>query len=101
MASRIELQSELETILGTRNVYFQPPESIKMNYPAIIYQLDDIDTTKSDNLNYRIKNKYSIKYVDKNPDNDIVRQLLDLPHCSYDRRFVADNLYQDVLTIYY
>ena len=23
--------------------YFQPPESIKMNYPAIVYSLDDID----------------------------------------------------------
>ena len=25
--------------------YFQPPESIKMNYPAIVYSLDDVDKT--------------------------------------------------------
>ena len=25
--------------------YFQPPESIKMNYPAIVYSLDDIEQT--------------------------------------------------------
>ena len=25
--------------------YFQPPESVKMSYPAIVYSLDDIDKT--------------------------------------------------------
>ena len=32
-------------ILGTRNAYFQPPESVKMNYPAIVYGLDSIENT--------------------------------------------------------
>ena len=45
MPSRLELQTLLEEILGSRNVYFQPPESVKMNYPAIVYSLDDIENS--------------------------------------------------------
>lgn len=43
MASRLNLQTFLEEILESRNVYFQPPESVKMKYPAIVYALDDIE----------------------------------------------------------
>jgi len=32
---RIQLHEILCDVLGTRNVYFQPPESVDMNYPAI------------------------------------------------------------------
>jgi len=33
MGTRLELQNLLENILGSRNVYFQPPENLKLNYP--------------------------------------------------------------------
>lgn len=37
MASRLDLQTFLEELLESKNVYFQPPESVKMKYPAIVY----------------------------------------------------------------
>ena len=49
MASRLDLQTFLEELLESKNVYFQPPESVKMNYPAIVYALDDIDNVQADN----------------------------------------------------
>jgi len=33
---RLKLHEILCGILNTRNAYFQPPESVKMNYPAIV-----------------------------------------------------------------
>ena len=42
---RLILHDELITLLGSSNVYFQPPTSIKMNYPCIIYKLDDVEYT--------------------------------------------------------
>ena len=33
--TRLDLQSYLKTL--TANVYFQPPENVKLNYPCIIY----------------------------------------------------------------
>ena len=38
MKTRYELHEFLCEILGSRNVYFQPPESVKMKYPAIVYE---------------------------------------------------------------
>ena len=35
--TREELHELLVSVLGSRNVYFQPPESIRMQYPAIVY----------------------------------------------------------------
>ena len=31
--SRLALQSLLEELLGSKNVYYQPPENLKMVYP--------------------------------------------------------------------
>ena len=55
MGSRLELQSKLEELLGSRNVYYQPPESLKMKYPAIRYSKEDIDSPKTyDNLYFYV-----------------------------------------------
>ena len=43
MASRRELHEILVGILGSKNVYYEPPSSLLMKYPAIVYSLDDID----------------------------------------------------------
>ena len=52
MRTRLELQSFLEEILGSRNVYFQPPTSFKMEYPAIVYARKNIINTFADNNVY-------------------------------------------------
>ena len=44
MASRIKLQAKLEELLGSRNVYYQPPETLKIEYPAIIYSKSRINS---------------------------------------------------------
>lgn len=46
MGTRLELQNKLEELLGSRHVYFQPPESVKMEYPAIKYSMTGIKKTK-------------------------------------------------------
>lgn len=101
MASRLELQSKLEELLGIRNVYYQPPESIKINYPAIVYERDNIRTNTANNKTYIVSPRYSIKVIDRKPDNEVIRKLLELPTCTFDRGFKSDNLYHDILTLYY
>ena len=41
-----------DDILGSPNVYFQPPANVLMNYPAIVYALKGIDTVRADNRVY-------------------------------------------------
>lgn len=101
MASRLELQTKLEELLGLKNVYYQPPESIEMKYPAIRYSKTDIDTKSANDSNYIVNNQYEIIVIDRRPDNPVVYKLLQLPMCSYERHYISDNLHHDVLTLYY
>lgn len=101
MFSRIELQDELEKLLGSKNVYYQPPESVKMQYPAIVYRRSDIENDFADDLVYRKSHFYELIVIDKNPDSEVVEAVSKLPTCRYDRHYTANNLNHDVFTIYY
>lgn len=101
MGSRLELQSLLESILGSRNVYYQPPESIKIKYPAIIYSRNDIDNNFADDIVYMQNHTYQIIVIDANPDSEIVNKISKLPMCRYNRHYTSDNLNHDVFILNY
>ena len=101
MASRLELQTKLEELLGTRNVYYQPPESQKMGYPAIRYSKNDIESKFANNTKYSNVNRYEITVIDKRPDNIVIDKILSLPLSSFDRHYVADNLNHDTIILYF
>lgn len=101
MADRLDLQGLLEELLESRNVYYQPPESVKMQYPAIRYSKKNIQSVYANNSKYLMRDCYELIVISRSPDHPVIKKLLALPYCSYDRPYVADNLYHDVLTIYY
>ena len=103
MADRLKLQEELEEFLNSKNVYYQPPATIKMVYPAIVYSKSNIMTRYADNNVYTNMDCYEVIVIDKKPDNPVIKTILQHPYyiCSYDRHYVSDNLHHDVLTIYY
>ena len=98
---RYALQEKLETILGSRNVYYQPPESIKMEYPAIVYERSRIANRHANDEVYIQNHAYLITVISKSPDSDIVETISKLPLCRHDRHFVSDNLNHDVFTLYW
>lgn len=100
MINRLDLQSKFEEILGSRNVYYQPPESLKMSYPAIRYCKKDIDARYANNKIYSKLKCYEVTVIDTKPDSPLIETLLELPYCSYDRNYKADGLEHDVLTIF-
>ena len=101
MASRLKLQTMLEELLGSRNVYFQPPSSVKMSYPAIVYSRKLIDNEHADNTVYKQSFAYDLIIIDKNPDSDISMKISKLPKCRFDRHYVSDNLNHYVFTLYF
>ena len=101
MATRIDLQNVLEELLGSRNVYYQPPESLKISYPAIVYSRKTIDNSYANNSVYKQNYAYEITVIDKNPDSEIVNKVSKLPTCRFDRHFKSDNLNHEVFTLYY
>ena len=101
MANRIELQTKLEELLGSRNVYYKPPETLKLKYPAIEYSKANIEDTYANNSVYSRTPKSTLVVTDTKPDNPVINKLLDLPYCSYSANYKADNLEHDVLTLYF
>ena len=101
MKNRLELQKVLEGVLGSRNVYFQPPESIKMHYPAIVYSRSNLNNDYADDSVYMQSHIYTVTVIDKDPDSEIVGRVSRLPTCKFSRHFTSDNLNHDVFTLFY
>lgn len=107
MASRLELHEVLCEIInitesdGDRHVYFSPPESVKMKYPAIVYSRKTIDNMHAGNSVYKQDYAYDVTVIDKNPDSEYVGKVSKLPKCRFDRHYKSDNLNHDVYTLYY
>lgn len=100
MDRRLELDNTFKSIQPTPHVYFQPPESVKMVYPAIRYERTDLDITHADNIPYKVDTAYQVTVIDKNPDSDIVKAVSLISGCRYVRHYTADNLNHDVFIIY-
>lgn len=101
MGSRLELHKELKEILGSNYVYFQPPESIKMIYPCIVYERYDINNVFADDDIYIQPRQYRVTVIDENPDSDIVTRMSKFKTARFNRHYVANNLNHDVFNIYY
>lgn len=103
MATRQQLQDKLEDILGSSNVYYQPPENFRMSYPCFRYHSEPGGILYANDLAYRYSARYSITYITRDPENlefikNFVRQF---PSCSHDRSYVSDHLYHEVFDLYY
>lgn len=102
MASRLELHEELCEILGTRNVYFQPPASVMMKYDAIRYSLADPNLKRANDGVYLKTNQYDGVVITYDPDSTIPDSILyHFPMCSFSKPYVVDNLNHFPFTIYY
>lgn len=102
MKGRLIVHNKLLDVLGSSNVYFQPPETSKIKYPAIIYNLSDYTHRQADNKNYINSERYTVTFIHKDPDIDLVDEMFkEFSMCRFDRRFVKDNLYHDVYSVYY
>lgn len=98
---REELHEILVGILGSRNVYFQPPDNLHMNYPAITYERDYSNVLHADNKPYRIFKRYQITVIDEDPDSLVPDKVALLPNCSFIRWFATDELNHDIYNLYY
>lgn len=101
MSSRIELHSELCNILGSNKVYYQPPESVKMSYPCIVYSRSAIDNLHANDEVYLQHKAYQVTVVDYDPDSVIVESMSKFPMTRFVRHYTLDGLNHDVFTVYY
>lgn len=98
---RIELDRILRNLLGSSNVYYQPPTGTRMQYPCIVYKLATGNDIFADNRIYRRLYRYSLTYITKDPDDPMRDNIDDLQYCTFDTMFVSDNLNHYTYTLYY
>ena len=91
----------MEKLFECRHVYYQPPDNLTMEYPAIRYSLSDIDSKYANNKMYVGMKCYDIVVIDKDEDNPVIEKLLELPYASFNRHYVSDNLNHDIIKLYY
>lgn len=102
MGSRLELHEKLVEILGTRFVFFQPPSSIKLTYPCIIYKRDNENLVYANDDRYLGTKRYLITIVDQNPDSTIPDRLSTFfRYCSFTNHYIVDNLNHNIYTLFY
>lgn len=99
MEKRLKIDAVLREILGSGNVYFQPPPSLKMNFPCITYERVRINTRFADNYPYHLYDVYQVTHIDIDPDSDIPDKLSKLPQCVFERFYINDNKYYNVFRI--
>lgn len=97
--TRQDLQNYLKTLIP--NVYFQPPENVKLIFDCIVYSLIRIDSMFANDNVYDLDHGYQLMYIHRNPDGPLTDTFASIPTCRFQRRFVSDGLYHDVYIIYW
>jgi hypothetical protein len=100
MASRLDLHAELLKFLP--NVYFQPPSTIQMAYPCIVYNKTGKNRHFADDVVYLSQQGYQIMLIEKNPDSTVADDIENyLEHCAINQYYTIDNLNHTTLNLYY
>lgn len=99
---RLRLHSKLVNLVDSKaRVYFQPPDSVKLSYPCVIYEFSGVAPVWADDIPYVKTSNYSITVITQDPDSELPEKIYEaFPGASYDQTLVNDNLYHHIITVY-
>lgn len=100
LQNRLNLQKKLEEISDSKAVYFQPPPTVKMEYPCYVYELSDREERFANNHIYKGMDRYKVTRITRKPRDELYLPEY-FPYCAFDRVYVADNLYHYVYDLYF
>lgn len=101
MDQRLILQSKLESILGSENVYYQPKSTDRISYPCIVYNLDGTSPIWSNNGIHDVRRYYQVTYMDRRPDSPVVDKLIHFPYSRLNNSMRVEGLYHYIFRIYF
>lgn len=106
MDRRLQLDAELrevqEEILGYHHTYFEPTESVRMKYDAIVYEKSAMNVQRASNRSYTIRDGYQVTVISRDPETKMPWAIQNhFERCAPGRPFVRDNLYHFPFTIFY
>lgn len=98
---REELNELLVGMLGSRHVYFQPDDKVRITYPAIVYGFDDQNAIYANNGAYRRTDAYQLTLIDRNPDVPIRKIIESSLPVRFVRAFAGDGLNHLIYSLYF
>lgn len=106
MDRRLKFDEELRNlqleVLGYQHTYFEPPESVRMQYDAVVYSRNSFNVRRADNKSYSVRDGYEVTVISRDPETQLPKALQEhFERCAPGRFFVRDNLYQFPFTIFY
>lgn len=81
-------------------VYFQPPENLKLGYPAVVFHLTKIKVDHADDAPYKGAREYMITLITKEPEPDALEEILKIPYTTLDSTYISDGMNHFVFTSY-
>lgn len=100
MADRLYLHDLLTNLLESRNVYFDPPESVKIKIPAIRYTYKPDVTLDANDGNYITFAGYEVILIDYDPDSEYVTKLKSIQYSRFVNHYTVDGLHHWVFNLY-
>lgn len=88
-----ELNELFVSLLGSHNVYFEPPTNVVMKYPCILYESQAMTTMHAGNVPFAIQDHYRVIVIDQNPDSPYPRKIAGMQGARAARPYVSDNLH--------
>ena len=104
---RLQLDAKLRDFLGLKkndpdHLYFQPPESVKLKFDAIIYKKLGLDLRRADDGIYSLQDTYHLVIVTRDPDSPLPHDFQTrFPKASPGKVYVSENLYHHPFTLTY
>lgn len=83
------------------HVYHNPPKTLVMKYPCIVYKMTGIPDEHADNLRYFEHREWQLTVIDPDPDSKLREKVAQLKWCRFVRSYVYDNLHHFVFTLNY
>lgn len=100
--NRLELREKLSIFMEecgeTPKLYFQPAESVKLEYPCMIYHLKTLTSRKANDRPYHKTIAFDITYVTRSPASKVPTRMLAEPLFAFDRYYTAENLHHYAYT---
>ena len=95
-----DLLSLLRKAVGHNRVYFQPPENLKIGYPAVVFHLSKIKLDHADDAPYKGAREYSVTLITKEPEPEVLDEILKIPYTTLDTTYISDGMNHFVFTTY-
>ena len=95
-----DLLGLLQKAVSHNRVYFQPPENLKIGYPAVVFHLSKIKLDHADDAPYKGAREYSVTLITKEPEPEVLDEILKIPYTTLDTTYISDGMNHFVFTTY-